>query len=272
MLKIGEFSRVSQVPVKTLRYYEELGLISPANVDAFTGYRYYTVEQLPRLNRILALKDLGFSLDQILSIVTEGVSLENLRGMLRLRQAEQTAQVLEAQDRLARVEARLALIEREGLVSHYDIVLKQVDPIRVAGVRGVMPGYAEQAPLWNALYRDLNPHSAHFSGPCLTLYIEEGEEQAGIDMEVCQPYTGPAPADPKVTVHDLPGGLMASTVHHGPYATLSQAYDALLPWIKENGYRVSGPARDVYLKSTTSGNQNDSACVTEVLFPVERAG
>ncbi len=271
MLKIGEFSRVSQVPVKTLRYYEELGLISPAHVDAFTGYRYYSVEQLPRLNRILALRDLGFSLDQILSIVTEGVSLENLRGMLRLRQAEQAAQVLEAQDRLARVEARLALIEREGLVSHYDIVLKQVDPIRVAGVRGVIPGYAEQGPLWNTLYRDLNTQSAQFTGPCLTLYYEENEAQPEVDVEVCQPYSGPALGDPKVVVRDLPGGLMASTIHHGPYATLSEAYDALLPWIKDNGYRVSGPARDVYLQSTTGGNQNDPACVTEVLFPVERA-
>ncbi len=121
MLKIGEFSRISQVPVKTLRYYEELGLINPTHVDAFTGYRHYSVEQLPRLNRILALKDLGFSLEEIGRVVNEGVSLENLRGMLRLRQAEQSAQVLEAQDRLARVEARLALIEREGQENGYRV-------------------------------------------------------------------------------------------------------------------------------------------------------
>lgn len=270
MLKIGEFSRISQVPVKTLRYYEELGLINPTHVDAFTGYRHYSVEQLPRLNRILALKDLGFSLEEIGRVVNEGVSLENLRGMLRLRQAEQSAQVLEAQDRLARVEARLALIEREGHMSHYDIVLKQVEPIRVAGVRGVIPSPSEQGPLWNALYRDLNAQSAHFAGPCLTVYYEENEDRPEFDVEVCQPFTGSDPADPKIVVHDLPGGLMASTVHHGSYATLSQGFDALLPWIKENGYRVAGPGRDVYHQSTTGGNQNDPNCVTEILFPVER--
>ncbi len=271
MLKIGEFSRISQVPVKTLRYYEELGLISPARVDAFTSYRYYRVEQLPRLNRILALKDLGFSLEEIRQVANEGVTLENLRGMLRLRQAEQAAQVADAQERLARVEARLRLIELEGLVTHYDIVIKHVEACRVAGARGVVPGYDQQGPLWAALYRGLGAQQAHFTGPCLTVYHEDELNEARIDLEVCQPYDGPPLTDPAITIHDLPAGTMACAVHHGPYATLSQAYEAALPWIEANGYRVAGPARDIYLQATGSGDQNDAACVTEVMFPVERA-
>ena len=88
MLKIGDFARLSQVPVKTLRYYDDLGLITPARVDEFTGYRYYSVDQLPRLNRLLALKDLGFSLDQIARVLNEGVTHGQLRGMLMLKRAE----------------------------------------------------------------------------------------------------------------------------------------------------------------------------------------
>jgi DNA-binding transcriptional MerR regulator len=87
MPKIGDFSKLSRVTVKTLRYYDEVGLLRPVEVDPFTGYRYYALDQLPRLHRILALKDLGFALEQISQIINEGVSPDQLRGMLCLKQS-----------------------------------------------------------------------------------------------------------------------------------------------------------------------------------------
>jgi phosphoribosylaminoimidazole-succinocarboxamide synthase len=116
MLKIGDFARLSQVPVKTLRYYDDLGLITPARVDEFTGYRYYSIDQLPRLNRLLALKDLGFSLDQIARVLNEGVTPGQLRGMLVLKRAEVEDRLGEEQRRLNRIEARLREIEQEDTV------------------------------------------------------------------------------------------------------------------------------------------------------------
>src|SRR5215469_14376688 len=88
VIRIGDFSRLSRVSIKTLRYYDEVGLFKPIDVDRFTGYRYYSASQLPRLNRILALRDLGLSLEQIAQVLDEGVSPEQLRGMLRLKRAE----------------------------------------------------------------------------------------------------------------------------------------------------------------------------------------
>ena len=93
MFKIGEFSRFSQVTVKTLRYYDKLGLLKPAKVDRFTGYRYYSASQLPRINRILALKDLGLSLDQIAQLLEDDLSPDQIRGILRLKQVEIQEQV-----------------------------------------------------------------------------------------------------------------------------------------------------------------------------------
>ncbi len=80
MFKIGEFSKLSQVTVKTLRYYDEIGLLKPAEVDRFTSYRYYSVDQLPRLNRILALKDLGLSLDQVAHLLDGNLPPGHFRG------------------------------------------------------------------------------------------------------------------------------------------------------------------------------------------------
>jgi len=118
MIKIGDFSRISRVPVKTLRYYDEVGLLKPVEVDRFTGYRYYSLDQLSRLNRILALKDLGFSLEQIAQLLDENLPAAQIRGMLRMKQAELQDRVREEQERLARVEARLRQIEQEGSFSH----------------------------------------------------------------------------------------------------------------------------------------------------------
>ncbi|MBT3190222.1 MAG: MerR family transcriptional regulator [Anaerolineae bacterium] len=88
MIKIGDFSKLAHVTVKTLHHYGELSLLRPMRIDRYTGYRYYSLTQLPRLNRILALKDLGFSLEQIVHLLDEELSLEEMRGMLRMKQLE----------------------------------------------------------------------------------------------------------------------------------------------------------------------------------------
>src|SRR3954449_11144857 len=132
MIRIGEFSKLAQVPIGTLRYYDQVGLLKPVEVDRYTGYRYYSVSQLPRLNRILALKGLGFSLEQIGVVLAEGLTLEQMRGMLRLRHAQISQQLVDMQNQLVEVEVRLQQIEREEQLSTYDVILKQVEPQLVA--------------------------------------------------------------------------------------------------------------------------------------------
>src|SRR5512141_3329320 len=113
MIRIGDFSKLSRVSVKTLRYYDGVGLLKPVHVDPSTGYRMYEYAQLLRLHRILALKDLGFSLEEIGRLLSENVTPGQLRGMLMLRRAEARQKVLEETDRLEQVEAWLRQIEQE---------------------------------------------------------------------------------------------------------------------------------------------------------------
>ena len=110
MLKIGVFAQVSQVSIKILRHYDEVGLLKPVFVDDYSGYRYYSLEQLPRAHRIIALKDLGFSLEQIAGLLNQKLPPERLRRILSRRQEELSRQVREDQARLVRVEARLKQI------------------------------------------------------------------------------------------------------------------------------------------------------------------
>ena len=143
MFKIGDFSKLAQVSVKTLRYYAELGLLRPAWIDRYTGYRYYTLQQLPRLNRILALKELGFSLVEIERLLREDLPAGELRRLMALKHAELLEQVRVEQARLARVEVRLRQIAQEGRLPGYEVLVKRVTPLQVAGIRGTISDYGD---------------------------------------------------------------------------------------------------------------------------------
>ncbi len=271
MFKIGEFSKLSQVPVKTLRYYDEIGLLKPARVDRFSSYRYYSAEQLPKLNRILALKDLGLSLDQVAQLLNGDLSAEQIRGMLRLKQAQAQQKVEDEQARLARVERRLRQIEQEGVMSTQEVVLKKVPAMTVASVREVVPTYADCGPLYGEIYKYVGRHRARPAGPGFTIYYDEEYRETGVDVEAAVPISKELASSDRVKVHELPGvEEMACIVHQGSYDTLDEAYNQLMAWIEANGYRICGPNRVVYIKGPRP-LRKPSGYVSEVQFPVEKA-
>ena len=274
MFKISDFSKLSRVSVKALRYYDELGLLKPAQIDRFTNYRYYSIDQLPRLNRTLrvALKDLGLSLEQIARLLDKELPPDQLRGMLMLKQAELQQQADELQERLARVEARLRQIEQEGKMPAYDVIVKKVEPQWIASVRGVVPTPPEQGPLWGELGAYLGRHKVTTPGPCFTLYHDPEYKERDWDLEVCEPLGAVIPGSERVRVYELPGvETMACTIHHGPFVTIGEAYEAISKWLAANGYRITGPCREVYLRTAQNGSQTDPNTLTEIQFPVEKA-
>jgi predicted transcriptional regulator YdeE len=270
MLKIGDFSKLAQVSVKTLRYYGRLGLLKPAWIDRFTGYRYYTIDQLSQLNRILALKDLGFSLEQIAQVLQDDLSPEELRGMLRLKYAEIERLIETEQARLGRVSHRLTQIEREGEILTYAVVLKTVPAQRVVGARDVVPSYSAVQTLFEELDSHLRAHNASLAPPRIAIYYDPEYREQGVDVEAAALLSRRVPETRRVTVHDLPGfDGVASAVHRGSFEALPEAYRALMGWIETNGYRVAGPNRDVYLRGPESDLSPDEY-VTEVQFPVKK--
>src|SRR3954467_5987419 len=141
MFSIGDFAGLGRVSVRMLRHYDASGLLRPAHVDPHSGYRFYTAAQLRTLNRVVALKDLGFTLNQVQAILDDKVDVGELRGMLRLRRAELTAQVERDNVRLAQVDARLRMIESEGHMDTGDVVLKHIPAIRVVMLSATATSY-----------------------------------------------------------------------------------------------------------------------------------
>mgnify|MGYP000344849793 FL=1 len=283
MFKIGEFSRLAQVPIKTLRYYDEVGLLKPAQVDKFTDYRYYRAEQLARLNRILAFKDLGFTLEEVARLLDENVSPEQLRGMLRFKEAEIRERVEEEQARLARVRARLRLIEQENQMPNLEVVIKKIPAQRVAAIRSIIPNYAAQGMLWGELDAYLAQKQVSPNGACFAVYYDTEYRERDVDVEVCEPINANVSANGKVKVYELPTlHQVAAVLHRGGFENISESYSQLLQWIGANGFRIVGPNREVYLRAVVSPEllakypseyvtTNEAERLTEIQFPIEKA-
>jgi DNA-binding transcriptional MerR regulator len=176
MFSIGEFAKHGRVSVRMLRHYDAIGLLPPARVDPFTGYRSYRADQLSQLNRIIALRDLGFGLDQIAELLTEQLDLPQLWGMLRLRQAELQTALAAGTAQLGRIEARLRIIESEGQMPADEVVVKSLPALRVAELTDIAAGFHPEAigpvikPLCAELGRRLQLSPLQPTGPLLAYY------------------------------------------------------------------------------------------------------
>ncbi|GAA1610779.1 MerR family transcriptional regulator [Actinoplanes couchii] len=270
MFAIGDFARHGRVSVRMLRHYDATGLLRPAHVDPATGYRHYTAGQLARLNRIIALKDLGFTLQQVRDIVDGSLSSEELRGMLRLRRAELAAAMAAAAARLTQVEARLRAIESEGHMPSNDVVLKAVPTVRVAELTAIAASYEPEDispvinPLYEQLFQRMDAAGVSPSGPGIAYY--EDATDGGITVHAgIQVAGGPATAD--FAVRDLAPIPQAATIlHHGSMDAVVPTAQTLARWIDANGYRADGYAREI----TLGCPENRDDWVTELQVPVTK--
>lgn len=279
MFKIGDFSKLCRVSVRMLRHYDEMGLLKPERVDNFTGYRYYSAHQLSRLNRILALRDLGLSLEQIAQILKQGLTSDQIRGMLKLKKTELRQEIIDSQQRLERIETWL---EREDfLMSDYNVVVKKVEPVLVAETRGVASDMDQIPATLNNLF-DRVAHYLVEQGyaqppltaadnflPAIAIYYDMEFNHQNVQIGACLPVTRPLPASEKVEVKELPAlETVASVIHNGSFSGLGAAYKALMEWIEANQYQICGPNRELNLAYERNGDP--SRYVTEIQFPVTR--
>lgn len=271
MFSIGDFARHGRVSVRMLRHYDAIGLLRPAHVDEGSGYRSYEARQLSRLNRIVALKDLGFTLQQVHEIVDDAVAAEQLRGMLRLRRAQLEEQLSGDLARLRQVEVRLRLIEEEGAMPANDVQVKSIPAVRVAELTGVAAGFEPSSitpviqPLYDELMGALHRAGVTPVGPALAYYEDAPEGgvlvHAGISVDA-------EPSDAyEFTIVDLPAFEGATIVHQGSMETVLGTIQALSRWIESNGYTSTGYNREFYLEY----NEDPDKWVTELQEPVVRS-
>ncbi|MFB8078327.1 MerR family transcriptional regulator [Streptomyces sp. NPDC056013] len=273
MFTIGDFARHGRVSVRMLRHYDAIGLLRPARVDPHTGYRFYTAEQLALLNRVIALKDLGFTLEQVGAILDEKFDADELRGMLRLRQAELEAAMAEARARLAQVGARLRAIESEGRMSTQDVVVKKIPAVRIAELSGVAASFGPQhigpviGPLYDELCGRLEAAGLTGFGPGIAYYEDAGRGDGSVLVHAGMTVPEGTAVE-GVEVRVLPAIEEAATVvHRGSMDTILPTAQTLARWIEANGYETRHYARELYLECP----EDRSGWVTELQEEIVRA-
>ncbi len=269
MFGIGQFAQIAKVSVRTLRHYDDVGLLRPAAVDPTTGYRSYAATQLRSLNRILVLKDLGFTLAEITRIIEAGVSTDELVGMLRLRRAETERQAEEEQRRLARVAARIDILTGVPHMNDTEtaIVIKALDATRVAIIGEEADGFdAEFGPIFGRLYPGLFAALERAgvvpAGPTYGLYDQLDDGCISVIAGVVIAPTANITSD-GVSTRDLPAAERAATlVHHGSMDSIVDSYAVLQRWMEATDEQPVGFSREVYLDCPP----DPAAWVTELQF------
>ncbi|THJ75443.1 MerR family transcriptional regulator [Candidatus Frankia alpina] len=277
MFAIGDFARRGLVSVRMLRHYDAIGLLRPARVDPASGYRFYDAGQLARLNRIVALKDLGFTLAQVRALVDEQVSVDELRGMLRLRRAELAATIAADTARLARVQARLRAIENEGHMPTDNVVIKPVAAVQVAELVATAASYAPEdiTPVLTPLFADLIDRLARAgltpTGPALAYYTDAIQTDAAhgdavISVHAALPVAAEPDAGHDVAIVDLPAIPAAATLlHRGSVNEIVATGQTLARWIDSHSHRAVGYARELYLSCPPDAPE---LWVTELQEPI----
>ncbi|MBH1942510.1 GyrI-like domain-containing protein [Mobilitalea sibirica] len=275
MYRIGEFARLSGLTVDTLYHYEKIRILVPSYVDKYSGYRYYEAKQLVTVNKIMALKDADFSLDEIAGLLNNDIPLFILIEMLEDKSLSLEEKLNKEANRLERLRTNIFLIKNGGIPIMNEITMKRVEPILMASVRKSFHSSRFDDEL-EAMWKDVNDYIDEKGGkrtiPCMMLYHIGWGEMDGtskLDVEVAEPITKAFESNEKIAVYELPAvEKMACIVHKGPFSTIGKTFDALFSWIKENGYSKIGPIREIYHKGEWETNDTNEY-ITELQIPIE---
>jgi DNA-binding transcriptional MerR regulator/effector-binding domain-containing protein len=243
---IGEFSKITGLTIKTLRFYHEKEILVPAGVDPETGYRYYDARQIDKARIIAQLRGLEFSLDQIREVLISADDEGDILDYLERQKATLQEKSLQwrhaagALDRIIRKEKEALKIMRDAT---FTIEEKVLNTLLIAGIR--MKGrYSDSG---QAFAKIGKAFGWHISGNCFMLHYDTEYKEDDADFEVCMPIRK-AQAVAGISVRELPGCRCLALLHKGPYDELSRSYAKILTSIKEKGHEIVMPTREVYIK------------------------
>lgn len=268
MYRIGIFSKLGKVTVKTLRHYDEVGLLTPAYVDEENGYRYYTTSQLFKLNEIVSLRQMGFSIPEI-SAITSG---RNIAEILEQRKAELECEAENITGRLFRLNNYIRE-KKEGNKMNYQAVIKEIPAFTVYTARYTLPNYAALNEIMPALGEKVGKANPNIKcvqpGYCFNVYLDGEYRDTDINVEICEAVTTRGKDGDGIVFKDIPAITAVSVLHRGAYDKLGEAYAYAIQWAEQNGYTISGNVRESYIDGIWN-KENTEDWLTEIQVPVEK--
>ncbi len=265
LYKIGMFSKMNHVTIKALRHYDEIGLLKPIYIDELNGYRYYSSKQLPVIHQILALREAGFTLDEI-KAVQNGMSEKEL---LEKKKIEIMKRIAEETMRLSKVESYLT---RDLINQGYHIVIKELPEVKVASIRIVMPSYDSLFNIVPPMGAEMERLGCVCAEPeyCFNIYHDGEYKETDVDVEVCEAVVDFKKDSEMIKFKTIKKvDTAACVLHKGAYKDFPKAYGAVLRFAEENGYEVIDNPRESYIDGVWN-KDSEEEWLTEIQFPVRK--
>ncbi|WP_339320614.1 MerR family transcriptional regulator [Paenibacillus sp. FSL R10-2734] len=273
MLSIGEFSKICEVSTKTLRYYDEIGLIHPDEINPVNGYRYYSIKQLTKMLFINRLKSYHFSLEEIKDILEweQDHFEEKLSTALNLKKRKLQEKLRTYEYTLKQINSDVLNLEKGLSMMSYlnkiEVQLVETKPMHILFTRQMLSsddyalGYGKY---FSKLYETIATEKLTLLGTPITIYHSQEYNPAGNDTEFALPIEEIVNG-----TRELREGLCAKSVYKGPYSELTSVYAKLTEWIENEGYEMVNSPYEKYITDPTQ-NTDPEDLVTEVYFPVKK--
>lgn len=269
MFKIGDFSRLAKVSVRMLRYYDELGLLKPAEVDRFTGYRFYTTSQISKVNKIVKLRGMGFNMSEITEILDEQDDAVLLAVLQSKKQQIEEAISCDKR-RIKDIEQLIGSVGKEVVSMNYNVIIKTIPACKVVSLRGVIPAYDSEGELWGRLGEFMGRNRISGSGLSFAMYHDGEYKESDVDVEVATCINNLEEDKEGFTFRELEAvHSMASLMVPGSFRNIDPAFRSLAEWLESNGYEMAGITRQVCHKGPWN-EENEENFLTEIQIPVNK--
>lgn len=269
MYKIGLFSQITKTTVKTLRYYDRIGLLKPNKIDEFTGYRYYTTEQISEFYEILSYRQAGLSIKQIKQILLDEQDIENV---LSIRRKELMDIQLETEKQISLINYLLKE-KKEGYFMEYKAIIKDLPECIVYTKEMIVPdynSYFELIPEIGAEMMEANPEIQCIKPEyCFIKYLENEYKEKNINIEFCEAVDRIGKEVGDIKFKKIQSVKAVCVMHKGAYENLSKAYAYGFKWMEENGYELAEHPRESYIDGIWN-KEKEEDWLTEVQFPIKK--
>lgn len=269
MFRIGEFSKLVQVTIRMLRYYDEVGLLKPAEIDQWTGYRMYSAHQIPILNKIIYLRDSGFNISEI-SVALNIKDDNSLIKQLDIKYLEVEKAIQAEQEKLKKIEfAKNEILNRKSEM-HYNISIRSIPSYQVLSLRRTLSDYYAEGELWQELSNFAEKHQIEISSKTFTIYHDVEYKETNVDVELCAPVKKCGKSIGNFIFRNTdPVPMMACTMVYGDFSNIAGAYLAFAEWLQKNSqYRMYGLNRQIVHRGPFN-ESNPEKYLIELQIPVE---
>lgn len=269
MFKIGEFSKLTQVSIRMLRYYDELDLFKPAQIDKLTGYRLYSAEQIPVLNKIIFLRDVGFTVAEI-AIALEHWDCSYITDQLQNKRLHIEKTINDEQRKIDKIKLAIKDIEEEKLPIHYNVTIKNIPSCQVLSLRRTLPTYYAEGQLWKYMVQYASEHQISLSSSTFSIYHDNEYKERDVDVELCSVVEEKGRSMGEIVFRSTePIPMMACTMIYGSFDHIAEAYRSFAKWLQESKqYQMYGQNRQIVHRGPWN-EDNPANYLTEIQIPIQ---